>query len=1320
MSTPIHTLLVANRGEIARRIMRTARAMGMTTVAVYSDADADAPHTREADLAVRLPGEAPADTYLRSALILDAAARAGADAIHPGYGFLSESGDFARVVVGAGFTWVGPPPAAIDAMGSKVGSKELMRAAGVPTLPSLTLEGDQLPGDADLEALGWPLLVKASAGGGGRGMREVGGPVSLREAVTAARREAEAAFGDGTVFLERYVRDPRHIEVQVLADTHGHTVALFERECSIQRRHQKIVEEAPSPAVTAGLRARLTEAAVAAAQAVGYVNAGTVEFVLDDRGDPWFLEMNTRLQVEHPVTEAVTGLDLVRLQLLIAGGDPLPEEVYDAVALGPQGHAIEARVYAEDPAQGWLPSTGTLHRFEVGGSVLEQLDRTVPIDSTVQLDTVVRVDSGVESGSVVSPHYDPMLAKVIAHAPSRTEAATALAAALARARIHGVTTNRDLLVRTVRHAAFMAGQTDTGFLDRHGLKLLATPLTTPEGVRRHALVAALSAQAARRAGAAVQPAVPSGFRNNASALQEVRYHHGDELIGVGYRFDRFGRDLAAVTVDGDPVEVERLEAVPGSVALTMEGVTRRYRVEQFGPTAFVDGPDGSSALVEEDRFPQAADRVAAGSALAPMPGGVVRVAVSTGDAVQAGQLLVVLEAMKMEHAVHATSTGTVTEVTVAEGDQVETGRVLVVVEGGDHSVAGPSTGPSADRARRRDHRRSRGRRGTGRTVGPGRLMATPLRIANCSGFYGDRLSAAREMVDGGPIDVLTGDWLAELTMLILWKGRQRDAGRGWAHTFLTQMEDVLGTCIDRGIKVVTNAGGLNPFGLAEQVKGLADRLGLPVDVAYVEGDDLLARLPELARDGHRLDHLDTGRPLSGAPGQVISANAYLGGWPIVEALNGGAGVVVCPRITDASLVVGPAAWHHGWGPTEWDRLAGAVVAGHVIECGPQATGGNYAFFTEVHGVEYPGFPIAEVAEDGSSVITKHPGTGGEVSVGTVTAQLLYEIGPPEYPNTDVVARFDTLEVTEQGPDRVRISGATGKPAPPDVKVCLNLLGGWRNAMTFVLTGLDIEEKAAVTLRSLERSLGGPGAFGQFAEFDARLIRSDKPDATVNAEATAQLRVTVKDPDADKVGRRFSSAATELALAGYPGLHLTAPPGSSSAYGVYWPALVPAGLVVPETVHADGRRVPVPHLAYLEADRAPGGDGAGAGHRPPSSPPTTDRGPTRRLPLGTLIGARSGDKGGNANVGLWARSAEAWVWLDGYLSVERFRELLPEADGLEVRRYALPNLAALNFVVVGLLGEGVASSTRPDPQAKGLGEYLRSRLVDIPVDLLSPA
>jgi hypothetical protein len=593
-------------------------------------------------------------------------------------------------------------------------------------------------------------------------------------------------------------------------------------------------------------------------------------------------------------------------------------------------------------------------------------------------------------------------------------------------------------------------------------------------------------------------------------------------------------------------------------------------------------------------------------------------------------------------------------------------------------------------------------------------VSEPLRIANCSGFFGDRLSAAREMVEDGPIDVLTGDWLAELTMLILWKGRQRDRSAGWARTFLVQMEEVLGTCVDRGIKVVTNAGGLNPAGLAGEVRRLAEHLGLALSVAHVEGDDLFGRIAELRAAGHTLEHLDTGRPLATATGEVVSANAYLGGWPIVEALGGGADVVVCPRVTDASLVVGPAAWHHGWESTDWDRLAGAVVAGHVIECGAQATGGNYAFFTEVADLEHPGFPIAEVAADGSSVITKHPGTGGEVSIGTVTAQLLYEIAGPEYPNTDVVARFDTVHLEEAGRDRVRISGTLGRPAPRDVKVSVNLIGGWRNSVTFVLTGLDIEEKAALTVRTLEKSLGGSGQFGAF---DAQLVRSDKVDAPTEAEATAQLRITVKDVDRERVGRRFSSAATELALAGYPGLHLTAPPGDAAAYGIFWPALVPAELVVPSVVHADGRRVEVPHRSNLGGGTG-AETGAATGTDPGGDRGTAAGGATRRLPLGTVVGARSGDKGGNANVGLWARSPESWAWLDSFLTTGRFRTLLPEAAGLDVRRYGFPNLSALNFVVVGLLGEGVASSTRPDPQAKGLGEYLRSRLVDMPIELLA--
>ena len=603
----IERLLVANRGEIARRVIASASSMGISTVAVFSDADANSPHVEEADLAVRLSGVLPSETYLRADLLLDAAVRAGADAVHPGYGFLSESAAFAGEVADAGLVWVGPPASAIETMGSKIGAKELMRKAGVPTLASITLGDATLPDEAELKALGWPLLVKASAGGGGRGMRIVRSPDELADAVAAARREASAAFGDDTVFLERYLERPRHIEVQVIADSFGETVALFERECSIQRRHQKIIEEAPAPTITPELRATLSVAAVAAARAVGYVNAGTVEFVVGtgqgESGEPSFLEMNTRLQVEHPVTEAVTGLDLVRLQLLVAAGAPLPEEVRGAAARGPVGHAVEARLYAEDPAKEWMPSTGTLHRFEIaaGGGV--------------------RVDAGVRSGSSVGPFYDPMLAKVIVHAPSRAEATASLAATLARARIHGVLTNRDLLVRVLRHPAFVAGETDTGFLERHGLAELAAPLADDDALARHAIAAAVAAQSARRNDARVQPSVPSGFRNNGSALQEVVFDTGRGTTSVGYAFDRQGQRLVRLEVDGAPAEFDAPRITPDRVDLSDGGgVLRSYRVERVGSTSYVDGPDGSSTFVEQERLPAGADQQAVGSALAPMPG----------------------------------------------------------------------------------------------------------------------------------------------------------------------------------------------------------------------------------------------------------------------------------------------------------------------------------------------------------------------------------------------------------------------------------------------------------------------------------------------------------------------------------------------------------------------------------------------------------------------------------------------------------------------------------------------------------------------------
>ncbi len=716
--TPIRTLLVANRGEIARRIIRTARAMGITTVAVFSDPDADSPHVAEADRSVRLPGATPAETYLRSALILDAATRSEADAIHPGYGFLSESGDFARVVGGAGLTWVGPPAVAIDAMGSKVEAKEIMVEAGVPTLPFLAIDTDELPDDDDVESIGWPLLVKASAGGGGRGMRVVGGPVNLRQAIASARREALAAFGDDAVFLEHYVAAPRHIEVQIVADSSGATVALFERDCSIQRRHQKIIEESPSPFVTPELRRQLSDAAVTAAKAVGYVNAGTVEFVVDGEGRPYFLEMNTRLQVEHPVTEAVTGLDLVRLQLLIAAGAPLPDAVFDAVSSGPRGHAVEARLYAEDPAKQWQPSVGRLHRFEIG--LTEDHGGRGETGSPVGDGARLRVDSGFESGSVVSPYYDSMLAKVVVHAPTRLEATSALASALARARIHGLTTNRDLLVRTLRHADFEAGDTDTGFLDRYGLDTLAAPLADSRAVHRHAVAAALAGQAARRSAAVTQATIPSGYRNNPAALEESTFTSADATLTIGYRLDRSGTRLAVVEVNGEAADVDpELTVDPDGVTFGINGVRTSYLVDRCDSTVYVDGPDGSSVLCEEARFPEAHDRIAAGSAVAPMPGGVVRVAVAKGDHVEAGQALVVLEAMKMEHTVHAITSGTVTDVAVAVGDQVETGSTLVVVgpEASTPAVAGSSEEPAGTDGR--IGTKEGGRPGRGKANGSG-------------------------------------------------------------------------------------------------------------------------------------------------------------------------------------------------------------------------------------------------------------------------------------------------------------------------------------------------------------------------------------------------------------------------------------------------------------------------------------------------------------------------------------------------------------------------------------------------------------------------
>ncbi|MGC0417714.1 acyclic terpene utilization AtuA family protein [Embleya sp. AB8] len=580
-----------------------------------------------------------------------------------------------------------------------------------------------------------------------------------------------------------------------------------------------------------------------------------------------------------------------------------------------------------------------------------------------------------------------------------------------------------------------------------------------------------------------------------------------------------------------------------------------------------------------------------------------------------------------------------------------------------------------------------------------------LRIGNCSGFFGDRFSAAREMVEGGELDVLTGDYLAELTMLILWKLRQRNPERGYASTFLAQMEEILGTCLDRDIKVVTNAGGLNPGGLAGELGRLAERLGLRPRIAHIEGDDLLGRLPELQAQGHPLTHLGSGKSLADAGVEPVTANAYLGGWGITEALRGGADIVVCPRVTDASLVVGPAAWAFDWRLDDWDRLAGAVVAGHILECGAQATGGNFAFFTELPYRGRPGFPLAEISADGSSVITKHPGTGGAVTVETITAQTLYETSTPEYLNPDVIARFDTIALSDAGPDRVRVGGVRGFPAPETVKVCVNHQGGYRNSATLVITGLDVEAKAEHAVRLLFDALGGPDTC---AETDIRLLRTDHPDAPGNPESEARLRVTVKDPDERKVGRRFFDAVGEIALSAYPGMYVEQAGRSGSAYGVYWPTLVPADVLHPEVVFADGSRivVPDPPRERFESPRT----------RPRDVRPALD-GDTVRAPLGWVLGARSGDKGGDANIGLWARTDEVYTWMVAQLDEARLRSLLGEAAELDIDRYELPNLRAVNFVVRGLLGDGVAATTRPDPQAKGLGEYVRSRWVDIPRALL---
>ncbi len=656
----ITSVLVANRGEIARRVFATARALGIATAAVYSDADADAQHVRDADGAVRLPGNAAADTYLRGDLVIEAARAAGADAVHPGYGFLSENAEFAKAVLDAGLTWIGPPVKAIELMGSKVESKKMMAAAGVPVLAELD---PGLVSEADL-----PVLIKASAGGGGRGMRVVRSLADLPAQLEGARAEAKSAFGDPTVFCERYLETGRHIEVQIMADMHGTVWAVGERECSIQRRHQKVVEEAPSPLVERleregkGMRASLFQAAVDAAAAIGYEGAGTVEFLANEDGGFYFLEMNTRLQVEHPVTELTTGVDLVDLQIQVAQGRAL-----EAAPPAAHGHAVEVRLYAEDPARDWQPQSGIVHRIDIPG-----VDTEFGVPSAPR---GLRLDSGIVDGSAVGVYYDPMLAKVIAWAPDRRSAATRLATALTQARIHGLVTNRDLLVRVLRHPAYLAGDTDTAFFARHDLDALAAPLVTPETERVAALAAALAGAAANRRSARVGGGLPSGWRNVPSQPQRKVFDGPAGTHEVDYRIHRDGT-LSTAFVG----EVALVSATPEEVVLTVAGVTRRFEVARYGDLVCVDSPSGAVALRAVPRFVDPSTAVSSGSLLAPMPGTVVRIGAAVGDRVVVGDPILWLEAMKMEHTVTAPADGVLTELNVEVGRQVDVGAVLAIVD----------------------------------------------------------------------------------------------------------------------------------------------------------------------------------------------------------------------------------------------------------------------------------------------------------------------------------------------------------------------------------------------------------------------------------------------------------------------------------------------------------------------------------------------------------------------------------------------------------------------------------------------------------------
>ena len=657
----IETLLVANRGEIARRIFRTARSMGMRCVAVYTDADADYPFVRESDEAVRLE-----TGYLDGAAVVAAALMVGADAVHPGYGFLAENAVFAAAVVDAGMTWVGPSPAVIETMGDKIAAKRAAVEAGLSTLTS----SDD---PADDQAVGYPLMVKAVAGGGGKGMRVVAEPGDLAEAVAAARREAMSGFGDDRVFLERYVARSRHVEIQILGDRHGHLVHLGERECSIQRRHQKIIEESPSPMVDDEMRTAMGAAALSLARGLNYESAGTVEFLVDDESrEFWFLEVNTRLQVEHAVTEEVTGIDLVREQLRIAAGEPLGYRQSDIAF---SGHSVEARLCAEDPGAGFLPAAGVLAAFEPA------------------VEPHVRWDSGVEAGSVVGVGFDPMLAKVVAHGPTRSEAVGRLAIALERLHVGGITTNRDFLVATLRSAEFMAGDTTTDFIERVDPPRTRELSDVERG--RVGVAAAMWLQAANRHGASTQTAAPSGWRNSRLPPQRVELGIGDQSVVIHYRSRRDGTFAIGLDADKGVATVHRW--APDLVDVEWVGRRRTYQVSRVGDDLFLTGTGGTAKMVVIPRFVLPGADVPTGALVAPMPGVVIEVRVSVGDSVSVGQTLVVLEAMKMEHHIKAGISGVASEVHVETGQQLESGTLLLVIEpaGGDETGFAEETGDAA-------------------------------------------------------------------------------------------------------------------------------------------------------------------------------------------------------------------------------------------------------------------------------------------------------------------------------------------------------------------------------------------------------------------------------------------------------------------------------------------------------------------------------------------------------------------------------------------------------------------------------------------------